>query len=166
MMMRSGRGNVAKLNCGPIKLIYVGLVSAALASCQSVQTPLPQILEYPIVADVEISASRPDVASCLYDEARKGDVHRLSVLPGLSMKMAMPDVKIIERPNGTTDVEVQFPQEVVGNAALYRLSGSDPTKVILHWRWTKDAEVSGEGRRTLYRAPHVWLEHCVTTASQ
>lgn len=155
------RGGDARTNDCTLNVLCAGVACILLASCQSVQTPLPQILEYPIVADITIPAPRSGVASCLYDEARKGDVHKLSLLPGLAMAMPMPDVKIIERPNGTTDVEVQFQQEVAGNAALYRLSGSSPTNVILHWRWTKDVEVSGEGRLALYRAPHVWLQNCV-----
>lgn len=130
-------------------------IALLLAGCMAQQTPIQDVEAYPVTADVLIASSRMAAASCLHDAARSGPVYQAG-----PMTVPMPEVSIIARTEAVTDVVVQFFQDWgTGNAALYRLSGSAPTRALLHWPWPNDAE-GRPGVKAMRRAPHRWLEEC------
>lgn len=134
-------------------IIVAGL---GLAGCMTVETPMTDILEHPIVADIEADMSREQLSACLHDTARSGPVWQSALFT-----IPMPTVNVVPRDDLTTDVTVQFFQDGwdSGHAALYRITGSAPVRVQLYWKWEAGAD-GAEARRTLRNAPHQWLDAC------
>jgi hypothetical protein len=133
----------------------------AMAGCMAQQTPIARIEDYPVQADIEVAAEREWLAGCLHDEVRSGPVAQLAFLT-----VPMPEVLVVPRSADETDVIVQYFQEIGSDqAAMYRLAGSSPTRVQLHWPWPADAE-GRSGAKVVRRSPHAWLAACVERADQ
>lgn len=138
-----------------MRIALICLILALLAGCMARHTPIQDLQAYPVQAEAVIAFTRTEVASCLHDAARSGDVARMSIFA-----VPMPEVQIIERDDSRTDVVVQFFQDMgIGNAALYELQGSDPTSVALRWPWERGSGAR-EGVRATRDAPYRWLDDC------